>query len=106
MWRLNLSPNTFIRQITKFPLAMSEAAPILPGLSPVDGLDVHARFDDGARYSDGGVLVLRKIERKIGISDVLASCVLDLRDPVRTQRNRPIVTACQVSPPDLMLRRY
>ena len=56
---------------------MSHATPFLPGLSPVDGLDIHARFDGGALSSDGGVLLLREIERKMGISDVLASCLTD-----------------------------
>ncbi len=63
---------------------MSHDTPILPGLSPVDGLEVHARFDGGALSSDGGVLLLREIERKMGISDVLASCLTDQRDPTRT----------------------
>ena len=63
---------------------MSHDTPILPGLSPVGGLDIHARFDGGALSSDGGVLVLREIERRMGIADVLASCLADHRDPTRT----------------------
>lgn len=61
--------------------------PMLPGLSPVEGLDIHARFDGGALSSDGGVLVLREVERKLGLADVLASCLADRRDPVRTQHS-------------------
>ncbi len=45
---------------------MNETIPYLPGLSPIDGKDICARFDggrlssDGGRLSsDGGVLVLR-----------------------------------------------
>jgi len=80
---------------------MSHDSPILPGLSPVDGLDIHARFDGGALSSDGGVLLLREIERKVGISDVLASCLADRRDPARVRhcftsmiRARVMAIAC------------
>ncbi len=66
---------------------MPHDTPILPGLSPIDGLDIHARFDGGALSSDGGVLLLREIERRMGISNVLASCLADRRDPVRTRHS-------------------
>ena len=66
---------------------MSHDSPMLPGLSPVDGLDIHARFDGGALSSDGGVLLLREIERKLGVSDVLASCLADRRDPARVRHS-------------------
>jgi hypothetical protein len=62
---------------------MPDDTPLLPGLSPVEGLDIHARFDGGALSSDGGVLLLREIERKLGLTDVLASCLADRRDPGR-----------------------
>ncbi len=67
--------------------AMPHDTPILPGLSPIDGLDIHARFDGGGLSSDGGVLLLREIERRMGISNVLASCLADRRDPVRTRHS-------------------
>jgi hypothetical protein len=41
---------------------MIETTPFLPGLSPVEGLDIHARFDGGSISSDGGMLLLREIE--------------------------------------------
>lgn len=66
---------------------MPQDTPVLPGLSPVEGLEIHARFDGGALSSDGGALVLREIERRMGISDLLASCLADRRDPVRTQHS-------------------
>jgi hypothetical protein len=62
---------------------MPHDTPLLPGLSPVEGLEIHARFDGGALSSDGGVLLLREIERKLGLTDVLASCLADRRDPGR-----------------------
>ena len=56
----------------------------LPDLSPVDSLDIHARFDGGALSSDGGVLLLREIERGLKFADTLAGCLHDKRDPTRT----------------------
>ena len=84
---MNLSPNTFIHSQLRFQPTMSHDTPILPGLSPVDGRDLQARFDGGALSSDGGALLLREIERKMRISDVLASCLVDRRDPARTQHS-------------------
>ena len=80
---------------------MSDATPILPGLSPVEGLEIHARFDGGALSSNGGALLLREVERRMGLADVLASCLTDQRDPGRVQhsytsmiRARMIAIAC------------
>lgn len=56
----------------------------LPGLSPVETLDIHARFDGGALSSDGGVLILREIERGLKFAETLAGCMRDDRDPHRT----------------------
>jgi|SRR5579859_2013282 len=56
----------------------------LPGLSPVAGKDVIARFDGGSLSSDAGVLVLREIEWRLGVAELLAACIADPRDPDRT----------------------
>ena len=72
----------------KYQLTVNETIPYLPGLSPVAGKDLCARFDGGRLSSDGGVLLFPKIERRLGIADLLASCVTDARDPAV----RPIVT--------------
>ena len=51
----------------------------LPGLSPVLGKPVLARFDGGQLSSDAGVLVLREIEQRLGISARLAASIDDPR---------------------------
>jgi hypothetical protein len=56
----------------------------LPGLSPVAGKEVVARFDGGRLSSDGGLLVLREIERRLALADRLAACIDDPRDPAST----------------------
>jgi Transposase DDE domain group 1 len=56
----------------------------LPGLSPVAGKQIVARFDGGRLSSDGGLLVLREIEQRLKVADRLAACIDDPRDPGST----------------------
>ena len=63
---------------------MVDPALPLPGLSQIDGKELVARFDGGRLSSDGGLLVLREIERRLSIADRLATCIEDPRDPDST----------------------
>jgi hypothetical protein len=63
---------------------MVETTPLLPGLSPVCGKVVAARFDGGALSSDAGLLALREVERRLDVAGRLAACIDDPRDPART----------------------
>jgi Transposase DDE domain group 1 len=58
---------------------MDDLMPPLPGLSPVGGKVVVARFDGGCLSSDAGVLVLREIEQRLGVAERLAGCIDDPR---------------------------
>lgn len=60
---------------------MDEATLPLAFLSPVSGKSVMARFDGGLLSSDAGVLVLREIETRLGLSGRLAGCLDDPRNP-------------------------
>ena len=62
---------------------MVDVTPFLPGLSPVQGKAVVARFDGGRLSSEGGLLALREIESRLGLADRLAGCVKDPRAPER-----------------------
>jgi hypothetical protein len=62
---------------------MVDSTPLLPGLSPVQGKAIVARFDGGRLSSEGGVLALREIERRLGVADRLAACLKDPRAPAR-----------------------
>ena len=42
------------------------------------------RFDGGRLSSDGGLLVLREVERRLRVAERLAGCIEDPRDPSRT----------------------
>ena len=53
----------------------------LPGLSPVCGKKVVARFDGGELSSDGGVVVLREVEQRLRVADRMAACMVDPRAP-------------------------
>jgi hypothetical protein len=53
----------------------------LPGLSPVCGKRLDVRFDGGLLSSDGGILLLREVEQRLGVADRLAACIKDPRAP-------------------------
>jgi hypothetical protein len=53
-------------------------------LSPVGRHEISARFDGGSLSSDGGVLMLREIEKRLNFSGLIASCLHDERDARRT----------------------
>jgi hypothetical protein len=52
----------------------------LPGLSPIASKPLAATFDGGCLSSDGGVVVLREVARKLGLAEVIASLLPD--DPM------------------------
>ncbi len=60
---------------------MTDNTHILPGLSPIENHEIHARFDGGALSSDGGVLVLRELENQLKYAEMIAGCMEDKRDP-------------------------
>jgi len=60
-----------------------ETTPMLPGLSPVCGKVIVARFDGASMSSDGGLLALREVEQRLEIAQRLADCIHDPRDPSR-----------------------
>jgi Transposase DDE domain group 1 len=60
---------------------MVDVSPLLPGLSPVQGKALMARFDGGRLSSEGGLLALREAERRLGLADCLAACLKDPRMP-------------------------
>jgi Transposase DDE domain group 1 len=64
---------------------MVDLTPFLPGLSPVQSKAVVARFDGGRLSSEGGLLALREIERRLGLGDRLANCLVDPRAPERVE---------------------
>src|SRR3954471_12146965 len=53
----------------------------LPGLSPVSGKAVVAKFDGGLVSSDGGVLALREVEKRLRVADRFAACIERPRAP-------------------------
>jgi hypothetical protein len=51
----------------------------LPGLSPVSGKTIVAKFDGGLLSSDGGILILREVEQRLRVADRIAACIRDQR---------------------------
>ena len=72
--------------------ARVEPAPPLPGLSPIAGKSFIARFDGGQLSSDGGLLALREVERRLGLAERLAACIGDPRMPERVRHSS--LTSC------------
>ncbi len=56
---------------------------VLSGLSPIAGKQVRVAFNGGRLTSDAGVLVLAEIERRLGLAERLARCLVDPRSPER-----------------------
>jgi hypothetical protein len=66
---------------------MVDDTPFLPGLSPVAGKVVIARFDGGRLSSEGGLLALREVERRLGLAARLAGGLTDRRTPERVRHS-------------------
>jgi Transposase DDE domain group 1 len=66
---------------------MVDDTSLLPGLSPVAGKAVVARFDGGRLSSEGGLLALREVERRLGLAGRLAGCLVDERAPERVRHS-------------------
>jgi len=52
---------------------------------PLKKRDIRAQFDGGAITSDAGGLLLREVEKRIGIVRQFAACFTDYRNPDRTE---------------------
>jgi hypothetical protein len=50
---------------------------------PFKGRRVEAKFDGGEVSSDGGLLLVRKLERRVGLIEAVARALADPRDPER-----------------------
>ena len=69
------------------PLTMKQSIPTAPVLSPVNGKSVLMNFDGADMSSDAGLTLLREVERRLGLSGVLASCLDDPRDPSKVRHS-------------------
>ena len=64
---------------------MSEDIPLPFDLPSVGRKKVSVGFDGGMLSSDAGVVVLRGVERRLGLADRLASCIREWRKPERIE---------------------
>lgn len=62
---------------------MSEDTPLPFDLPSVCGKKLSVGFDGGQLSSDAGVLLLRGVEKKLGLAKRLAACLKERRDPER-----------------------
>ena len=60
---------------------MQDSIPVQLRFPPVDGLTVRGDFDGGALSSDFGPLILRGVDRQIGLTERVAAAFNDQRHP-------------------------
>lgn len=73
---------------------MTDAIPLPFNLPAVAGKKCTVAFDGGNQSSDGGVLLLRQAEARLGVCRRLADAMPDRRDPMRIEHTmRELVTA-------------
>lgn len=65
-------------------------------LSPIGPRKIVAKFDGGLLSSDGGLLVLRQIDKRVGLSEGLAACLTDPRDPARIHHSQTEMMASRI----------
>ncbi|NDC75505.1 hypothetical protein EBZ70_09530 [bacterium] len=63
--------------------AKVESISALPGLSPVCGKPIIARFDGGKLSSDGGVVALREIEARLSVANRSAASFAEPRRDIK-----------------------
>jgi hypothetical protein len=63
---------------------MSESSPEQLRFPPVAGLSVRGDFDGGALSSDFGPMILRGVDRQIGLTERLSAAIADWRHPSYT----------------------
>jgi hypothetical protein len=58
----------------------AECTQFVLGFHPLKRREIRAQFDGGAISSDGGGLLLREVEKRIGILQQFAACFTDYRN--------------------------
>ena len=68
---------------------MTEDTPLPFDLPAVSRKKVTADFEGGSISSDGGLVLLRAAERRLGLAEALAGCIREWRDPERVVHTLP-----------------
>ena len=63
----------------------TECTQVVFGFHPLKRHEIRAQFDGGAMTSDGGGLLLREVEKRIGILRAFADCFTDYRNADRIE---------------------
>lgn len=64
--------------------------------SSVSRRRIEADFDGGTLTSDAGGLLLREVDRRLGLIDQLAGCLTDPRDPAKIQHDQRTMLAQRI----------
>ena len=63
----------------------TECSQFVFGFHPQKRREIRAQFDGGAITSDGGGLLLREVEKRVGILRQFSACFTDYRNPDRIE---------------------
>lgn len=66
---------------------MTECTPSKLRFSSLKRQEIVANFDGGRLTSDGGALLLREVDRRLGLTKALAACIADPRNPIMIVHN-------------------
>jgi hypothetical protein len=77
------------RHFRKATPAMNDPMLPLPGLSPVSGKTIVAKFDSGLMSSDGEILALCKVEQRLRVADRIARASKTLARRIRSRIRSP-----------------
>ena len=75
----------------------TQCRPVSFGFQGCRGRKVTAAFDGGAITSNGGALLLRETDRRIGLFDRVAACFTDGRDPRLTEHSVRTLVAQRIT---------
>ena len=64
--------------------------------SSLNGKKIQADFDGGTITSDAGALLLRQVDKRIGLVDAINECIPDPRHPVLTQHSQRSMLAQRI----------
>ena len=67
---------------------MTECKPAAMEFTAVRRRQVVADFDGGRLTSDAGVVLLREVDRRVGVIDAINDCLPDPRDPRRIEHEQ------------------
>ena len=65
-------------------------------LTPYKGRKVEINFEGGDITSDGGIILLQQMDRKLGLTEKIAGRLCDPRDPSRVKHDQTLYGSLKI----------